>query len=134
MNLAQNKSAKTALSTVLIQTIVPAVVGLIFFFLGKPIASKVFWGISGLLLISGLFITPVFNRIEQFGRWFGKWAGTVITWGLMVPVFYLLFVPGRIILKLRGIDPMSRKFPTQEPTYWVPRKPVKNLDEYKRQF
>jgi hypothetical protein len=51
-----------------------------------------------------------------------------------VPVFYLLFVPGRLILMVRGIDPMCRKFPTAAPTYWVPRKPVTNLEEYKRQF
>jgi hypothetical protein len=92
------------------------------------------WGVSGVLLISGLFIPPVFNRIEQFGRWFGKGVGIAITWILLVPVFYLLFVPGRLILMVRGIDPMCRKFPTAAPTYWVPRKPVTNLEEYKRQF
>ena len=127
-------TGKPAVSSVLIQTIVPAVVGTIFFLLGRPVTGKVLWGISGVLLVSGLFIPPVFIRIEQFGRWFGKWAGLVITWVLMVPLFYLVFVPGRVILKLRGIDPMCRKFPTDAPTYWVPRKPVTDVEEYKRQF
>ncbi|MEI7879285.1 MAG: hypothetical protein WCI95_00290 [bacterium] len=134
MKQGDKLKCKPAISSVLIQAIVPAVVGLIFLVLKKPVTAKVLWGISGLLLVSGLFIPAVFNRIEQFGRWFGKWAGTVITWGLMVPVFYLVFVPGRLILKLRGIDPMCRKFPTDAKTYWVPRKPVTNMAEYKRQF
>jgi hypothetical protein len=49
-------------------------------------------------------------------------------------MFYLVFVPGRFILMMRGIDPMCRKFPTDAATYWVPRKPVLNTDEYKRQY
>jgi hypothetical protein len=134
MKQDEKSKGKPALSSVLIQTVVPAAVGLVFFLVGKLLAAKVLWGVSGVLLISGLFIPPVFNRIEQFGRWFGKWAGQVITWVLLVPVFYLVFVPGRLILKARGIDPMCRKFPTDAPTYWVPRKPVTNLEEYKRQF
>lgn len=127
-------TGKPALSSVFIQSLVPAGVGLVFFVLKKPVTANVLWGISGLLLISGLFIPPVFNRIEQFGRWFGQWAGIAITWGLMVPMFYLVFVPGRVLLKLRGIDPMCRKFPTDATTYWVPRKPVTDMEEYKRQF
>jgi hypothetical protein len=134
MKQDDKSKGKPALSSVLIQTGVPAAVGLVFFLVGKLLAAKVLWGVSGVLLISGLFIPPVFSRIEQFGRWFGKWAGQVITWVLLVPVFYLVFVPGRLILKARGIDPMCRKFPTDAPTYWVPRKPVTNLEEYKRQF
>jgi hypothetical protein len=129
-----HSASKPALSKVLIQTLVPAGVGLIFHFLDHLVAAKVLWGVSGLLLLSGLFVPFVFNKIEQFGRWFGKWVGVIVTWVLMVPMFWLIFVPGRVILKLRGIDPMCRKFPTDEKTYWVPRKPVSNMDDYKRQF
>jgi len=134
MKQDEKSKGKPAISSVLIQAIVPAAVGLIFMLLKKPVTARVLWGISGLILVSGLFIHPLFNLIEQFGRWFGKWAGTVITWVFMVPVFYLVFVPGRLILKLRGIDPMCRKFPTDAKTYWVPRKPVTNMEDYKRQF
>lgn len=134
MNPDPKTVTKPALSSVLIQTLVPAVVGVIFFLLGRLITAKVLWGVSLVLLVSGLFIPAVFNRIEQFGRWFGKWVGLAITWVLLAPVFYLVFVPGRLILKLQGIDPMCRKFPTDAKTYWVPRKPVTNLEEYKRQF
>ncbi len=127
-------TGKPEFSSVLIQAFVPAVVGLLFLVLKRPVASMVLCGVSAVVLISGLFIPPVFCRIEQFGRWFGKWVGMIITWVLMVPVFYLVFLPGRLILKARGIDPMCRKFPTDLKTYWVPRKPVTNLDDYKRQF
>lgn len=134
MNRSEQKTARPALSAVLVQTLVPAAVGLAFSVAGKGGAAKVLWGISLFLLVTGLFIPFVFRRIEQFGRWIGKWAGLVITWALMMPVFYLIFLPGRLILRLRGIDPMCRKFPTDAPSYWVPRKPVQDAEDYKRQF
>lgn len=134
MNQYDKNRAKPALSSVMIQSLVPAAVGLGFFFAGKAGPGKVLWGVSLVILVSGLFIPPVFHKFEQFGRWIGKWAGLAITWALMLPVFYLVFVPGRLILKIRRIDPMCRKFPTDAPSYWVPRKPVLDVEEYKRQF
>lgn len=119
---------------VLLQTVIPAAVGGFFWIKGKPVAAGVLAGIAALMFISGFFIPALFARIEQLGRTFGKWVGVAITWVLLVPVFYLVFVPGRLILMLRGIDPMCRKFPTDAPTYWVPRKPVADTAEYKRQF
>jgi hypothetical protein len=119
---------------VLIQAVIPTAVGAFFYFKGKPAAAGILWSLGALLLISGFLIPSLFAKIEQAGRWFGKGVGTAITWLLLVPMFYLVFVPGRLILRIRGIDPMCRKFPTDAPTYWVPRKPVVNLDEYKRQF
>ena len=134
MKQDDKSTGKPAFRSVLVQAIVPAAVGLIFMLLKKPVTALVLCGISSMVLASGLFIPPVFSRIEQFGSWFGKWAGLVITWALMVPMFFLVFLPGRLILKARGIDPMCRKFPTDLPTYWVPRKPVTDQEEYKRQF
>lgn len=134
MNQSEVTTMKPALSSVLIQTLVPAGVGVIFFYYGKTIPAMVLWAISGTLLTTGILIPPVFHRIEQFGRRFGKWVGIAVTWLLMVPVFFLVFMPGRLILKFRGIDPMCREFPTDAPTYWVPRKPVTDVEGYKRQF
>lgn len=119
---------------VLLQAVIPALVGAFFYYKGKPVAAGVLGGIGAVLLVSGFLLPALFARIERFGRWFGKIVGTAITWILMVPVFYLIFVPGRLILMLRGMDPMCRKFPTDAPTYWVPRKPVVDVDDYKRQF
>lgn len=119
---------------VLLQAVIPAAVGAFFWYKGKPVAAGVLFGIGALLLVSGFLIPALFLTIEKAGRWFGKWVGTAITWILLTPVFYLVFVPGRLILMMQGIDPMSRKFPTDAKTYWVPRKPVTSVDEYKRQF
>ena len=126
--------SKPGPGTVLLQAVIPMAVGAFFLYKGKPVAAGILCGIGALLLISGFFIPALFAKIEAFGKWIGKMVGVALTWGLLVPMFYLVFVPGRLILKMQGIDPMCRKFPTDAPTYWVPRKPVANVDEYKRQY
>lgn len=117
-----------------LQALVPAALGAFFLIRGKPIAGSVLCGIGALVLISGLFIPALFARIEQFGKALGIAVGTALTWILLVPMFYLVFLPGRLMLLARGIDPMCRQFPTQLRTYWIPRKAVGGAEEYTRQF
>jgi len=125
---------KPHISTVLLQSLIPAAVGALFLYKGRAGAAGVLFGIGAVLLMSGLFIPSLFRRIEKLGQSLGRAVSVGLTWLLLVPMFWLVFVPGRLILKIRGIDPMCRAFPTDAPTYWVPRKPVLNVDEYKRQF
>lgn len=134
MNTSPSKHTKPAAGTILLQAVVPAAVGAFFLYKGHKIPAGILAGLGLVILISGFLIPPVFSVIERFGRWLGHVVGTAVTWILLVPMFYLVFVPGRLILKMRGIDPMCRQFPTDAPTYWVSRKPVTNLEEYKRQY
>lgn len=125
---------KPGLGAVLLQALIPAAVGALFLFKGKPVGAGILLGIGAVLLISGLFFPSLFRRIEKVGQAVGRAVGVGLTWILLAPMFWLVFVPGRLILKLRGIDPLCRKFPTDLPTYWIPRKPIINADYYKRQF
>jgi len=85
-------------------------------------------------LVSGLAVPKLFARWEACGRAFGKVVAGMVTWICLVPVFYLIFVPGRLILALTGKDPMGLAFPTKQPTYWGPRAPGKDAAEYRRQY
>lgn len=118
----------------LVQAAIPALVGAVFYAKGKPVAGEILWAVGAFVLVSGLFFPRVFAQWERFGAWLGLAVGTALTWLTLVPMFYLVFLPGRLVLLAMGRDPMNRKFPTNSPTYWVPRKPVGAADEYKRQF
>ena len=118
----------------MLQTAVPVAVGAFFHFKARVLAAEILYGVGALMLVSGFLVPSLFNRIERLGQAFGRVVATAITWGLLAPFFYLVFVPGRLILALRGLDPMGRQFPTDAPTYWVSRKPVSDPNYYKRQF
>ena len=119
----------------LIQAVIMAVIGLLVYQgLGHRTMGIIVWSFAAVVLVSGLFIPPVFFAIERFGKLLGKGVATALTWGLLVPFYYLCFVPAHVVLKLRGKDPLRRQFPTDEPTYWIPRKPIPDVSQYRKQF
>ena len=72
-----------ARTAVLIQAAVMAAIGAgLFWGLEHRVAGIVAWGLAAVVLVSGLFIPPVFAAIERFGKLLGKWVGTLLTWGL----------------------------------------------------
>jgi hypothetical protein len=101
--------------------------------LGHAVMGYIVWGAALIVLLSGLFFPPVFSGIERFGKRLGWGAAVGLTWLLLVPFFYIVFVPIRLISRLKGNDPLCRKFPTNLPTYWIARPPVKNVEHYRKQ-
>lgn len=121
-------------AAVLQATVMTAIGSLLFWWLGHRAMGIIVWCLAAVVLVSGLFIAPVFAAIERFGGWLGKWVGEILTWGLLTPFYYLCFAPMHFVLKLRGKDPLCRRMHTGEITYWVPRHPVNDLSRYRKQF
>jgi len=117
-----------------IQAALIAAVASLFRFIGHRYGISLFlYCLSAAVLISGLFIPPVFNAFEQAGRWLGKWVGVGLTWLLLIPFYYLCVFPGRLVLLLLGKDPMCRRWERQRDSYWMDRKPAAP-EFYTRQY
>jgi hypothetical protein len=117
-----------------VQAAVMALIGLVLFFLlHRRVMPIVVWSLAALVLLGGFAVPPLFDAFEKFGALLARWVSAGLTWGLLVPFFYLCFVPARIIVSLSGKDPMDRRFPDGKPSFWVPRPPVPNLDQYRKQ-
>ena len=98
------------------------------------IAGNIVLAFAAFVFVAGCFIQPLFLAFEKGGRRFGQWVATGVTWLLLVPFFYLCFIPGRIVILLTGKDPLTRRFPSKAATLWVPRPPVKDPSQYGKQF
>ena len=132
---AARTGTKPGAGAALKQAAVMGVVGAgLYFWLEHRAMGVVVWSLAGVVLASGLFVPPVFAAIERFGRGLGKGVGVLLTWGLLVPFYYLCFGALRLAQKIGGKDPLCRKFPSDEPTYWTPRPPVRNAAQYRKQF
>ena len=117
-----------------IQAVIMSIIGSVLFaYFDHRIAASIVWFLAALVLVGGLFVPAIFHGFEKFGMLLGKCVGTGLTYLLLVPFFYICFLPGRIIQIITGNDPMTRKFPTKEPSYWIPRKPVRSIDQYRKQ-
>ena len=119
----------------LIQGAIMAVIGFVLYrLLGHQMMGQVVWGLACFVLFSALFIPRAFEGIESFGRKLGHWVGIGLSYLLLVPFFYIVFVPGHMVLKLLRKDPMQRGFPTPEATCWAPRRTKMDEKHYRKQF
>lgn len=131
---APRKTGPAATSVLLQAGIMAAIGAALYGWLEHRLMGQIVWGLAGVVLVSGFFIPPVFNAIERFGQTLGRGVGALLTWGLLAPFYYLVFLPLHVLQKITGKDPLHRQFPSSEPTYWVPRKPVASAAQYRKQF
>lgn len=115
----------------------PLMVGVayaIHHFTGHVIMPLIITGLAALILLGGLAVPPIFNAFERFGLLLARWVAAGLTWGLLVPFFYLVFGFGKLVLLVTRQDPLSVRFPAPDhTTFWVKRQPVTSLDQYRRQ-
>ena len=57
-----------------------------------------------------------------------------VSFVLMMLIFYLLFTPIGLIMKLVGRDPMQRKFDRSAETYWIRREQKRDDAAYFKQY
>ena len=60
-------------------------------------------------------------RIQQMGKRAGLWVGNGIGVFLLTVVYFVLFVPGGLLLRIARIDLLNRRFPTRGKTNWRDR-------------
>lgn len=130
--LEQKAGMNVRLKAILQATAMSAFGALLFFRFHHRIGPFVIWSMAALVACGGLFYPPLFHGIERFGQKLGGWVAKGLTYALLVPFYFLVFVPTRLVMALGGSDPMCRTFPGKETTYWVTRKKV-DAAQYKKQ-
>lgn len=127
-------SARALRHKAIIQALVTAIVGAVIFFLFKHrLAGQIVWGIAAFVLVTGLLIQPVFRAVDRLMQKFGVAVGTGLTYLLLVPFFYLVFLPGRLLMRMLGKDPLQLSGAAGMASCWSVRKPLKT-DHFKKQF
>jgi len=85
--------------------------------------QKVTGPIGGVLILWGL-VHPT-SLIWVYKPWmaFAEKVGWVNTRIIMLLMFYVLFLPIGLVMKLFGHDPMARKFKADQETYRIVKEP-----------
>ncbi len=116
----------------LLMIVAAAVLRFVFKLMGIPV---VIFCVGIFVLVSGFLAPSLFIGFNRFMKGIGRLTGTGMTWLLLCPFFYIVFAPVRLVLLLRGIDPMKRRFPSDESTYWVKqKKPPRGPEDYRKQY
>ena len=110
-------------------------IGLNHFLKGHTPQNLWFWGVGIIVLLFTLVvpisIKPIY-KVAIFIAHILGWINTRIILGL---IYYLLFTPASLVMKLIGKDPLNRKFDKEAKTYWSfrERKSIAK-EQYLRQF
>ncbi len=86
--------------------------------------------LGGLLIVWGLVAPMSLKRIHHVWMSFGLMMSKVMTPLIMGIVFYLMFAPIGLVMRVMGKDSMARKLDDSVDTYRVISKdnPIKNLE------
>ena len=60
--------------------------------------------------------------------------GLVVSYVVMLIMYFLIITPIGLVMRLVGRDPMHRKFDPAASTYWIKRAPPADVKRYYRQF
>jgi len=118
-------------AAVLQALITGAVAAFLIHGLGHMLVGRVIASIAVVVLFLGLSLPGVYHHVHRFGRTLGRAVGTALVHVLLVPFFYLFFLPVALWLRLRGRDPLHRTWRESRFTYWAsrtPQEPAQNID------
>ncbi|MBX3402491.1 MAG: hypothetical protein KF699_03665 [Phycisphaeraceae bacterium] len=102
---------------------------------GAALSLLVVLGLAGALGAAAVLASPALGKALYRGWMFAALPiGWTISHILLGMVYFLVFTPIGLIMRLLGKDPMERRFQPDAPTYWIKRPPPAESSRYFRQF
>ncbi len=105
------------------------------FKLGEPTVALVLWVAAVVVPVVG-WLVPSVMRAVFLGMSYAAWPiGLVVSHVILALVYYLVFTPIGLAMRIFGYDPMKRGFDDGATSYWVTRDPAAAAPKrYFRQF
>ena len=102
--------------------------------LDQPAAARSIW-------VGGAALTATYAAVRPLRRWiYLGWLhaafpiGWTVSHLLLAATYYLVLTPVGLLLRWTRGDPLDRERDRSASTYWVSRRPVRDVRRYFRQF
>jgi hypothetical protein len=102
--------------------------------LGDVALRDVCWTLAVMVPAVGLAIPGFLKWVYLASAYAAVPIGVVISYGILAVIYYLVLTPVGLLLRLRGYDPLARRFQPEASSYWIERKPPTDAGRYFRQF
>ena len=120
----------------LVQALVAGTAAGLFYWWQHIVVAGIVATIGTLVLLTAL-ISPLgaFAAIERAMARFGQWVGVAVGWLVLLPLFYLFFLPFGSLFRRGKKDRLKRFYQASSDTYWVDRvAPDDPIASRQRQF
>lgn len=109
-----------------IRAAVAAVAAALLFAFGRSLVGSIAIGLGSLTLVLALVSpTGAYAALERGVDRISALIGTILTWVLLAPVFFLFFVPFGMLMRRGARDRLRRRFERERASYWTKRAPEK---------
>ena len=107
------------------------VVGLMFLWRAHaPEVARAVW-IAGAAITAVFFAVPPLRKPIYLGWIYLTYPiGFVISHVILGLVYYVVFTPIGLVMRLFGHDPMTRRFDRSAKSYWIEHDPHKSVERY----
>ena|SRR5437764_8407603 len=95
------------------------------------LSSSVWLGVVAFLscVAAAACIRPgAFRGYYRFSTWAGFWSSQAVAWVVLTLMFFLIFLPAGLAMRILGKDPLRLKRASETTSYWVPAKSTSPLD------
>lgn len=87
----------------------------------NPVGAMVVWGLAAFFLLLALVSPSVYETLGELVTYLASRLTTGIGLLVLIGVWALIFVPAAWLLRLRGRDPLRRRFPMPGSSNWKTR-------------
>jgi hypothetical protein len=116
---ARTPSAASARVRGALQALVGTAFGAACWFWWSQTVAVVAFAAAGVVFLSAMLSpTGLYALLHRLFEWTGRQVGRMTTWIVMVPVFYLFFVPFGWLMRRGRRDRLHRWFEPEAETYW----------------
>jgi hypothetical protein len=108
-----------------LQALAGYTVAALFYFFWSKTAAAIAAGLASLMLLCAL-ASPhgLYALLRRLFEATGRVVGHATTWAVMVPIFYLFFLPFGKLMRRGRRDRMRRYYESQAETYWEKHTPM----------
>lgn len=101
---------------------------------GAATTAVVLWAVAAVVPAIG-WLRPGFMRAVYLGMIYATFPiGFVVSYLVLIAIYYLALTPVGLAMRVFGYDPMSRHFDPVARSYWIVRDPPATIDRYFHQF
>ncbi len=100
------------------QSLIAVVIAAVFLVVGHYIMGCVVACIAGVMLLSAYLSAPIYDALNGAIELLARGIVRLTTLLLLVPFFYLCFVPGRLVMAMLRKDSLKLRFEPDRESYW----------------
>jgi len=97
-------------------------------------SNLIFISLGMLFLILGVLLPKALMPFYKIWMIFGIIMGWIVSRVVLMFLFYLVFTPINLILKIMGKDILDKKIEKEKDSYWNAFEEPDNTEHYKNQF